>query len=148
MLKVTNKNIHKIDKVIDNLFISSFETATNKDILKKYNIKSILNCAKELDSNLTENYYKYELVDELDYNINKDELLSAIEFIDNAVKNKTNILVHCKKGVSRSCTVVIAYFIIKHKKSYSEAYSIVKKARICCNPNKSFLNFLSIFHQD
>jgi len=43
--------------------------------------------------------------------------------------NSTNILVHCLAGVSRSVSLVIAYFIKHCGWSYNEAYSLVKSKR-------------------
>lgn len=37
----------------------------------------------------------------------------AIEFIDNK-RRKTNVLIHCMAGVSRSVTLVLAYLIKNH----------------------------------
>lgn len=38
----------------------------------------------------------------------------TFEFIDDNL-NKTNVLVHCFAGISRSVTIVAAYIIKKHK---------------------------------
>ncbi len=52
----------------------------------------------------------------------------SINFIHDCLQ-KTNILVHCLAGVSRSVSLVLAY-LIKHKNmSYEVAYQTVKSKR-------------------
>ena len=47
-------------------------------------------------------------------------------------------LVHCEKGVSRSCSFVIAYLIWSTTMRFQEAFQFVKARRGICNPNAAF----------
>jgi len=44
--------------------------------------------------------------------------------------------------MSRSVSVVIAYFIMYHKMSYKDAYTLVKSKRRQANPHPGFVNLL------
>jgi|LakMenEpi03Aug12_release.lakeMendotaPanAssembly.Ray.scaffolds.fasta_scaffold3454276_1 dual specificity MAP kinase phosphatase len=41
--------------------------------------------------------------------------------------SKLNIFVHCHMGISRSCTIVIAYLLRYENMSYKQAFDLVSK---------------------
>ena len=51
---------------------------------------------------------------------------------------KEAILIHCQQGVSRSCSVVIAYLMCKEGMTYDDALKAVKRKRSVCKPNVGF----------
>lgn len=55
---------------------------------------------------------------------------------------KSNVLVHCFQGISRSATVVIAYLMEKNNWKYEEAFEFVKKKRKIISPNSGFISQL------
>jgi len=63
----------------------------------------------------------------------------SISFIRDALE-KTNILVHCLAGVSRSVSLVMAYFIKYHGMSYDNVYSKIKGRRKIVNYFFTFLD--------
>jgi dual specificity phosphatase 12 len=58
-------------------------------------------------------------------------------FIADARKNG-NVMVHCFGGVSRSCTLTLAYLMKNKKIGWSEALKSVQEKRPICNPNPGF----------
>jgi len=64
-----------------------------------------------------------------------------IRFIEEA-RSKTNILVHCYAGISRSVTSVVAYLMQKRQWTYERTISFVKAQRSIANPNPSFVKQL------
>ena len=55
--------------------------------------------------------------------------------------------VHCKAGVSRSPTIVIAYLMYACRMSLSEAYSTVRAVRPVISPNLDFMGHLVRFQK-
>lgn len=51
---------------------------------------------------------------------------------------KTNVLVHCFAGVSRSTSIVIAYLMKYKDMKFDNAYEFVKSQRTCAWPNEGF----------
>ena len=56
----------------------------------------------------------------------------SIDFIKTSL-GKTNILVHCMAGISRSVTLVLAYLMKHHGMSYLEAFEAIRRKRKIVN---------------
>jgi hypothetical protein len=63
------------------------------------------------------------------------------------ILSHTNIMVHCLAGVSRSVSLVIAYFIKYRHMSYDEAYQLIKSKRKIIHPNDGFISQLKRYHE-
>ena len=61
------------------------------------------------------------------------------KYINRAKTLGSKVLVHCKMGISRSASVVIAYAMKAHNWNFEQAMKHVKDKRNCIKPNKSFL---------
>ena len=72
---------------------------------------------------------------------------ACIDFIESAYDSGGRVLIHCMEGVSRSCTVAMAYLMWKRKLSYPEAQAFVQAARPICQPNAGFICQLLSFHK-
>lgn len=57
-------------------------------------------------------------------------------------KNHSKCLVHCKMGVSRSASTVIAYAMKEFGWSLEKAYNYVKQKRSIARPNAGFMRQL------
>lgn len=83
------------------------------------------------------------------YDDDKTNLLkhwdNTYKYISNAKNSGSNVLVHCKMGISRSASVVIAYAMKAYGWSFAEAIDHVKNNRNCIKPNKNFLNQLETY---
>ncbi|CAG0917875.1 unnamed protein product, partial [Notodromas monacha] len=60
-------------------------------------------------------------------------------------KEQGKVLVHCKMGISRSASVVVAYAMKWHGWSLSQSQEFVKQKRTCVKPNENFLKQLEIY---
>jgi predicted protein tyrosine phosphatase len=60
------------------------------------------------------------------------------EFIMWAIRENRQVLVHCRAGISRSASVVVAHLMLRYGMTPDEAIDAVKHARSCVNPNSGF----------
>ncbi|CAN0413580.1 unnamed protein product, partial [Discosporangium mesarthrocarpum] len=66
-------------------------------------------------------------------------MYSAFDFCCDAKAKKGRVLIHCVQGVSRSCTLAIAWLMLTLGLDYEEGYNRVRKRRPICNPNSGFI---------
>jgi protein phosphatase slingshot len=103
-------------------------------------VRHILNVTREIDNFFPGmfNYLNVRVYDD-----EKTDLLKhwddTFKYITKAKKEGSKVLVHCKMGVSRSASVVIAYAMKAYNWDFSQALRHVKNKRNCIKPNNSFL---------
>jgi protein-tyrosine phosphatase len=136
-----------MDHVINKLYIGCFESAENKDLLVKNNIKYIFNVAIEcnnsviISQDLNIFVHKYNIYDDRDITMNI--LKDIYNKIDNIHSLDGNILVHCAHGRSRSSCVVLYYLMIKCNYTLSDAIEFLKIIRPCIIPSLNYIKLLS-----
>ena len=133
----------EFEEIIPNkLYLGNNEAAKNLQLLKKNNITSILICGYFL-SEFFPNEFNYKTLEfeDNEFEIITFALVKGINFIDD---NKC-VFVHCRKGVSRSSSVVISYLMFHFKKTYEEAYEYVLKKKNNIQPNENFVKQLKEF---
>lgn len=83
------------------------------------------------------------------YDDEKTDLLKhwddTYKYINRARQEGSKVLVHCKMGVSRSASVVIAYAMKAYNWDFKTALQHVKEKRSCIKPNTSFLSQLETY---
>ncbi|MDB5141025.1 MAG: protein phosphatase [Mucilaginibacter sp.] len=60
-------------------------------------------------------------------------LMKGADFIDEEIKNKGIVYVHCRQGLGRGPTMAMAY-LIKIGMTYEDAYKMIRKVRVFINP--------------
>ncbi|EGR28016.1 hypothetical protein IMG5_184860 [Ichthyophthirius multifiliis] len=141
---------HNNEKKHGCLYLGGIKAACDLAFLKENNIKAVLtvqDCDElQYEQNTQINHHKICASDCSTYDIKKD-FYESYEFINENLE-KTNVLVHCFKGVSRSPTICIAYLMKKENIRCSEAYQEIKKHRKEVNPNGGFMFHLEKFYQE
>ncbi len=130
--KVTLYPKNDLDLIIPNLYLGNVSAAKDNELLKNLNITHVLTIEdRSLDSSQYKVLEKYKFKKLADmHNCNILEVLEeCLEFIDEAIKESKNILVHCYMGMSRSATLVMAYIMAREKQSVKKTLDQVKKQR-------------------
>ncbi|BFZ05366.1 hypothetical protein BsWGS_08404 [Bradybaena similaris] len=133
-------------EILDFLYLGSEWNASNLEELQEKGIDYILNVTKEID-NFFEgrfHYYNVRVSDE-----DTSDLLKhwdkTYKFISKARNQGSKVLVHCKMGVSRSASTVMAFLMKERRWSVEEATRFVKERRSCVNPNAGFMDQLHMY---
>ncbi|XP_008934871.1 PREDICTED: protein phosphatase Slingshot homolog 1-like, partial [Merops nubicus] len=129
--------------IFDHLYLGSEWNASNLEELQGSGIDYILNVTREID-NFFPGLFAYHNIRV--YDEETTDLLAhwneAYHFINKAKKNHSKCLVHCKMGVSRSASTVIAYAMKEFGWPLEKAYSYVKQRRSIARPNAGFMRQL------
>uniref|UniRef100_A0A8C2HTQ9 Protein phosphatase Slingshot homolog 1 n=1 Tax=Cyprinus carpio TaxID=7962 RepID=A0A8C2HTQ9_CYPCA len=134
----------KATLIFDHLYLGSEWNASNLEELQETGVGYILNVTREIDNFFpgTFCYHNVRVYDD-----ETTDLLAhwndTYNFIVKAKKNQTKCLVHCKMGVSRSASTVIAYAMKEYGWSLEKAYDFVKQKRSITRPNASFMRQLA-----
>lgn len=124
-------------KVTENIYLGC-QDCCELETLSKFNIKYVLSIGVEPfpPVNVTHKFVKcFDLPETNIVTILQNE---CMDFINNAVRIKESILIHCNAGVSRSSAIVIGYLMLVNKLSYADAFSAVREKRPCIKPNCGF----------
>lgn len=135
----------RMEQILPGLFVGSFENSRDIYALKSNNITHILSIIEDPVP-----YYKH-----IDYLLihahdsPTQELTKffeeSIEFIHRARCQGGNVLVHCRVGMSRSVTLVIAYIMSVTELNFPTAMNSVRGARKIAYPNYGFQKQLERF---
>ncbi|KAM9329708.1 protein phosphatase Slingshot homolog 1 [Gastrophryne carolinensis] len=133
----------KASLIFDYLYLGSEWNASNLEELNTSGVGYILNVTREID-NFFPGLFSYHNIRV--YDEETTDLLShwndTYHFINKARKNNSKCLVHCKMGVSRSASTVIAYVMKEYGWSMEKAYNYVKQKRNVTRPNAGFMRQL------
>lgn len=128
------------------LYLGSEWNASNIEELSKNGVHYILNISREIDNFYPGILHYYNIKE---WDCEETNLLKYWEnthkFISKVREKKGIVLVHCKMGISRSASTVIAYLMKEYHMSRQEAYDMVKGMRSCIMPNNAFWNQLETY---
>ncbi|XP_077336459.1 protein phosphatase Slingshot homolog 2 isoform X1 [Lithobates pipiens] len=130
-------------EIFDHVYLGSEWNASNLEDLQTRGVRYILNVTREIDNFFPGNfeYHNIRVYDE-----EGTDLLAywndTYKFISKAKKHGVKCLVHCKMGVSRSASTVIAYAMKEYGWNLDRAFDYVKERRTVTKPNPSFMKQL------
>ncbi|EFO20321.1 hypothetical protein LOAG_08171 [Loa loa] len=128
------------------LYLGTEWNACDWQWLENNGIKYIVNVTNEVENFFPARlkYLKIRVSDEA-----STELLKywnqTNQFIKEAKEKGVAVLVHCKKGISRSSSTVIAFAMKEYGWALSQAMEHVKNKRGCITPNIGFVEQLRTF---
>ena len=131
-----------MNQISEKIFLGNMFSAIEETNLINNNIKSVLSC-----NGCFELKYQDKSIKQKIYDINDGDNTNIIKYFKEALKfmdESDKILVHCLGGISRSATLVIAYFMWKKRITFEESFNFVLEHRMVC-PNSGFKKQLMIF---
>lgn len=133
-----------VSRVLPFLYLGNQRDAADLSVLRALRITHVLNVTPDVPGYHQPQHILYRQLPATDsgqQNL-KQYFEDAFNFIEEARKSGSNVLVHCQAGISRSATIAIAY-VMKHRLvSMVEAYTVVKTARPIISPNLNFMGQL------
>jgi protein-tyrosine phosphatase len=157
--KNNEKNVDKTyqppTKITDNVYIGCLNSV-NREKLNELNINHIIVAGKNLTN---ENHDGFNVLELLIDDSFEQELISNVKLANNYMKsidnsnindpnNKSNVLIHCYSGISRSGSILIGYLMEKNKMSYDKAFELVKTIYPKVFPNENFQKQLRDFENN
>uniref|UniRef100_A0A3B3HMW3 Protein phosphatase Slingshot homolog 1 n=1 Tax=Oryzias latipes TaxID=8090 RepID=A0A3B3HMW3_ORYLA len=134
----------KATLIFDHVYLGSEWNASNLEELRECGVSFILNVTREID-NFFPGMFCYQNVRV--YDEDATDMLAhwndTYNFIAKAKKSNSKCLVHCRMGVSRSASTVIAYAMKEYGWSLEKAYNFVKQKRSIAQPNSGFMKQLA-----
>lgn len=144
----------------DSLYLSGC-SPVNSDNLESLGITAVV-CAlseveerrmmadRQLPTNIKKFYVRLVDAESSDISAHFDE---ASKFINDEIESGGRVLVHCAAGISRSCTLILAYLLRCRNFDLRTAFNLVKKSRRVVRPNNGFFEKLiqyerSVFGDD
>lgn len=129
-------------EILPLVYVGGAKVAGSLEILRKVGIRRIVNCSAGVVPNHfiqsdAFTYMSLNMVDGRDDDITWF-VCQVLKFVETGVQAGVKTLVHCEKGISRSCSFVIAYVMWSMRKSWSDSFNVVKMRRQVCNPNTAF----------
>ncbi|XP_078278738.1 protein phosphatase Slingshot homolog 2b isoform X2 [Rhinoraja longicauda] len=130
-------------EIFEHVYLGSEWNASNLEDLQNRGIRYILNITREID-NFFPGMFEYHNIRV--YDDEATDLLAywndTYKFISRARNNGSKCLVHCKMGISRSASTVIAYAMKEYGWNLDKAYTYVKEKRTVTKPNVGFMRQL------
>uniref|UniRef100_A0A8C7JIR4 protein-serine/threonine phosphatase n=1 Tax=Oncorhynchus kisutch TaxID=8019 RepID=A0A8C7JIR4_ONCKI len=130
-------------EIFDHVYLGSEWNASNLEELQTSGVRYILNVTREIDNFFPGvfEYHNIRVYDEEATNL-LEYWNDTYKFITKARKAGAKCLVHCKMGVSRSASTVIAYAMKEYGWDLERAFDYVKERRGVTKPNPSFMKQL------
>ncbi|XP_028817896.1 protein phosphatase Slingshot homolog 2 isoform X2 [Denticeps clupeoides] len=130
-------------EIFDHVYLGSEWNASNLEELQKSGVQYILNVTREIDNFFPGmfEYHNIRVYDEEATNL-LEYWNDTYKFISKAKKAGSKCLVHCKMGVSRSASTVIAYAMKEYGWDLGRAFEYVKERRAVTKPNPAFMKQL------
>ena len=103
---------------------------------------AVLNCTNQPSAREGSDGVSYLSLGLLDSTADLPHMPAALElgvrFIHDAIEAGGHVLVHCHRGISRSCTLTIAYLMWAQRCTAEAAFVEVRRARRIADPNLGY----------
>ncbi|CAE7547568.1 Dusp14 [Symbiodinium necroappetens] len=140
------------DQILPYLYLGGMAAATDVDGIQRQGLGAICCCCRTVEFPDAQfipgvSYYRVDVEDmsrePLDY-----FLKEATDFIHSFIVREQPVLVHCRAGVSRSASVVLAYLVACQRMTLADAFVLLRSRRCIVTPNLGFFEQLSIWEKE
>jgi len=144
--------LENCDRILPNLYLGGMEAAVDAESLAQQGVRAVVCCNREFEF-ATSKYnpeLDYYRVDVEDMGREPIELFfpEATEFIHKHLSEERPVLIHCKAGVSRSASVLLAYLIEYCGYSLHDAFMFTLERRPTITPNPGFMTRLREYEKE
>ena len=117
-------------KIRNNVYLGTSYDAASWEVMEKYNIKSVINCASEIRCYFVDDlmYLHLPLRDNNECKLSNVVVETALDFLDKQLDNGS-VLIHCYAGCSRSVAIVTIWLVKRFAMSYESAYESIQNTR-------------------
>ncbi|KAJ9456235.1 putative rhodanese domain-containing dual specificity protein phosphatase [Diplonema papillatum] len=145
--KAANKELHAT-MVLPWLYLGAAHDANREEEIRRLSITHIVNLQQETATKRWDNirYLHITVSDHSDSPIAR-HFNDVIKYLEEARSSGGVALVHCRQGISRSATVIIAYLMNLMRVPYKLAHDVVRRRRAVINPNLGFVTALEGFQE-
>ena len=140
-LKSGKFNQTKLHKINQNLFMSGYHSAADLKTLKLNQITHVINLTSHYCENLHKtsvSYSNFQLSDNSNFDLTPF-LEEITKTIYQKIEEGEKVLVHCKMGVSRAPSVIIAYLIKQMRMDFHSAFNFLHQINPKISPNLGYL---------
>lgn len=139
----------EVSQITEWLYLGGLKDALKADLLREQSVTRIVQLAPEYACQQHEgfDYLKVQVEDHPDAPI-KDHFPPIFDYLDASRAGAGKVFVHCRKGKSRSPTVVIAYFMQTLRIPFRLAKDIVRRRRSVVELNLGFTAALEQFETE
>ncbi|CAE7031161.1 Dusp14 [Symbiodinium sp. CCMP2592] len=140
------------DQILPYLYLGGMAAATDVEGIQRQGLGAICCCCRTVEFPDAQfipgvSYYRVDVEDmsrePLDY-----FLKEATDFIHSFIVREQPVLVHCRAGVSRSASVVLAYLVACQRMTLADAFVLLRSRRCIVTPNLGFFEQLSIWEKE
>ena len=121
---------NKISEICPGVWVSGKQPASKLEILKQHNIRVVITMYEEKEMQKYESegiqYYAFPIRDNGQEGSIAEKLRLVPQLIRDKLAQQGPVLVHCKEGISRAPTMIVAYMMLSSKKSLEECYKSLK----------------------
>ena len=138
--RLTRHGVSSMSLVAKGLWVGDEHAAASSSRLASRGITHVLNCTDQpcaLEGVAgAPTHLQLGLLDsEADLPHMQSAMQAGVEFIAKGLRGGGSVLVHCHRGISRSCTLAMAYLIWAEQRCAEQVFESLRQSRRCCDPN-------------
>mmetsp|Transcript_87 Transcript_87/g.212 ORF Transcript_87/g.212 Transcript_87/m.212 type:complete len:210 (-) Transcript_87:90-719(-) len=143
----------EMSTITEGIYVGRYRACRDRDFLKQHGITHIINCAAQSCESHFPADFVYLNLPLKDEPISEEQLhrpLTPLEafvpaasyFIQNCLDIGGRVVVHCRKGISRSVSIVAGFLMFERGASLAQALMLCRERRKVADPNVWFVENL------